>query len=361
MTDRGPLLRVLLTLLAAINLLIAIWVIAHDPRRSSDLQTIYEWCRQWLHGHVDLYALPDAATDYPPNAIVLYSPLALLPSSWLVPVWTAANLALAVLLPIAAVQAAGDRRLRAPLIVACFLCWSAVRTLLQFSALSLTLSMVALYLSDRRPFMSGTLLGLALAKPHIAGPVALWALVTRRWPVIVTAVSIVVAGTAIYCLWTGAAPALTMQRYWSVLATTYGGRDGLTGVTSIRAWVNSDAVWLVLSAMLLLVASAMAAVSRRASGLDRLTLVASLCLCSLASVYHNGNNLILALPAFLVLWLRAPLAVVVIVQMLLMLDVPARVPRPPFVDANRVLVVAMLGYLIALWWRARTRADIMSS
>lgn len=360
MTDRGPRIRLLLTALAVINLSIAVWIIARDPRRSSDLQTMYDWCSQWLRGHVDLYALPGSATDYPPNAIVIFSPLALLPSSWLVPVWTAAGLTFAVLLPLVAVRAAGDGRLPAALVVACFLCWSAVRTLLQFSALSLTLSMLALYLSDRRPIASGALLGLALAKPHIAGPVALWALLTRRGRIVFTAMAVVVASAAVYCWWTGAAPALTVQRYWGVLTATYGGKDGLTGVTSIRAWVTSDALWLILSAMVLLVPSAMAVASRRATGLDRLTVVAAFCLCSLASVYHNGNNLILALPAFLVLWARAPFAVV-IVQILLMLDLPARVPHPPFAGVNRVLVVAMLAYLAALWWRDRTRADIMSS
>ena len=87
----------------------------------------------------------DAATDYPPNAIVLLSPIALLPTAWVVPVWTLFSLALAPLLPY---LGAALRNVRHP---PCdrdpdpaVSCWTSARTLLQFSVLSMTLAALSL-------------------------------------------------------------------------------------------------------------------------------------------------------------------------------------------------------------------------
>jgi hypothetical protein len=86
-------------------------LVATDPSRTSDLETVALWCRSWLLSGENLYR-PDALTDYPPNAIVTLSPLALLSPRWVVAGWTLVGLALAPVLPYVAVRVASpDRRL----------------------------------------------------------------------------------------------------------------------------------------------------------------------------------------------------------------------------------------------------------
>ena len=358
-----------LAVLAGLNLALAVFVIATQPERARDLNTMYDWCRQWLSGRVDLYRLPDAATDYPPNAIVLFSPLALLPARWLVPAWTICSLALALLLPFVVVRTArSDRRWRTStaIAVAAFLCWASARTLLQFSVLSMTLAFSALWLEDAAPVASGICLGLALVKPHIALPVALWAVVSGRWRNVATASMVVAAGVLAYCAYADASPFETIPAYWRVLAATYSGADGLVGVTSVRRWAASDAAWIAVAAALLTLLIAMAWTSRRATGLDRLAVVACGCLWSLLAFYHNGNNLILVLPAFVVMLAGAPLAALAAVQLALMIDVPARLGGlvPPrgvlhtlVIDFDRLLVLAMLGAMVLFWWRHPPAVD----
>jgi hypothetical protein len=75
-----------------------------------------------------------------------------------------------------------------------YLCWAAPRTLLQFSLLSMTLACAATLIVDSRWLLSGALLGLALFKPHIAGPFALWMLVTGRIRSFVFAGTVVALG-----------------------------------------------------------------------------------------------------------------------------------------------------------------------
>src|SRR6185295_18158072 len=149
-----------------------------DPARAAGLRTMYGWCGRWLAGD-GLYTAADAGTDYPPNAIVMLSPLAWLPWPWLVPLWTALGLALAPVLAYLVIRGVspGDRVVAAvPMLL--FLCWTSTRTLLQFTALSMALAFLSLRLADAHRLASGVALGLALFKPHIAGPIALWVAVT---------------------------------------------------------------------------------------------------------------------------------------------------------------------------------------
>ena len=74
---RGAL--VLLAAAACVNLGAGVVLALRDPRRASDLWTMYDWCRAWLIDGRSLYIGPEASADSPPNAIVLLSPLALVP------------------------------------------------------------------------------------------------------------------------------------------------------------------------------------------------------------------------------------------------------------------------------------------
>jgi len=96
---------------AGLNLAVGVVLALRQPARASDLFEMYDWCRTWLLGQHQLYAGPDASTDYPPNAIVMLSPLALVPWRWVVPIWTAVALALTPLLPYLVVRCTSHRRL----------------------------------------------------------------------------------------------------------------------------------------------------------------------------------------------------------------------------------------------------------
>src|SRR5688572_18869332 len=137
--------------------------------------------------------------NYPPNGVVLLSPLSLLPFNVAVPFWVVLNIGLACAAPYLAARFFAPhesfRVIALPILM--FLCWGGVRTLTQFSLLALTLSMVALVLADRKPIAAGIWLGLAMMKPHVAVPVFLWTAFTRRWRIAAASLIVVAALFAI--------------------------------------------------------------------------------------------------------------------------------------------------------------------
>lgn len=370
---------VLLAVAACVNVAAGMALALRDPRRASDLWVMYDWCRAWLIDGRSLYTGPDAAADYPPNAIVMLSPLALVPPRWLIALWTAGAVALTPVLPWLVMRAASrrDRNARELLVpVLLYLCWYAPRTLLQFSLLSMTLACVALLIADTRWLAGGVALGLAVGKPHIAGPIALWMLVTGRVRPLLVAAAAVLAGWAVYDARIGESPLTTIAGYWQVLRVEYGGATGLVGHTSIRAWAwmaagdaaTADAVWIAVSVLLLAGLCALAARGRsRALDDGGIAVPALFCLWSLTVTYHNGNNLILMLPAFAFLWYhgdrRTPLRQwlpIVMLQAALMFDVPVRLaggwpaPGPGRIaieQFDRALVLTTLTYVSVLWYR----------
>ena len=219
----------LLALAAAINIVVAVVLATGDSRRASDLHTMYEWCRAWLIAGRSLYTGPNAVTDYPPHAIVWLAPIATVPRRWIVPLWTAMAVVLTPLLPWLVMRSAA-RRATGPMTIAIpvllYLCWAAPRTLLQFSVLSLTLASLSALIADERPIVSGLTLGLALFKPHIAGPVALWMMISGRLRPILIAAAIVIGGLLLYDTRIGESPLTTALAWGSVIRSEYAGSDG---------------------------------------------------------------------------------------------------------------------------------------
>jgi hypothetical protein len=365
---------------ACVNLAAGVTLALRDPARSSDLLTMYEWCGRWLAGR-GLYTSADAVTDYPPNAIVMLSPMALLPWSWLVPLWAAFALALAPVLGYLVIRlvSRGDPHLIAvPLLL--FLCWTGTRTLLQFTALSMALAFLSLRLADTHRLASGVAMGLALFKPHIAGPIALWAVVTGRARVVIVAAAVVAVGWVAYDARTGENPLTTLAEYGAVLGRLHAGPDGLVGRTGLRGWTReltadsriADASWIVVSAALLAGVWWLARRDpRRPVAAGGLATASLFCLWSLFVFYHNTNNLIMMLPAFVFLWFlddrSGPLrrwAPIVVLQAALMFDVPTRLgPRLPtghwartaVDDFDRLLLAATFAYVAFRWYRLTQR------
>ena len=370
---------------AGLNLAVGVALALRQPARASDLLEMYDWCRTWLLGQHQLYAGPDASTDYPPNAIVMLSPLALVPWRWVVPIWTAVALALTPLLPYLVVRCTSHRRLftAAAIPMLLFFCWAGARTLLQFTLLSMTLMFASVLLVDSRWLASGIFLGLALAKPHIAGPIAVWAMLTRRIRVVAVAGVVVLAGVAAYDARVHENPLVTLSGYWHVLVATYGGPEGFIGLTSVRAWAYAitadprwaDTLWAVAAGLLLVVPSWLAVGDshRSAEGIG-MAVPSLFCLWSLLTFYHNGNNLIMMLPAFVFLLLvddrdtvRQRWLFAAFLQAVLMFDVPIRLkPFAPargafrilILDFDRFVVLITFVYIVMLLRRlSQRRAD----
>ena len=240
----------------------------------------------------------------------------LLPTAWVVPIWTLFSLALAPLLPYLVLRCATSGTRRAIVIpILLFLCWTSARTLLQFSVLSMTLAALSLSLADSHPVGSGVSLGLALAKPHIAGPIALWMIATRRIRVLLVSIAVVAVGWGIHDARIGESPLTTLSGYGGILRAIYSGPDGLAGRTSIRSWTiallpdarAADAAWLSVSLLFVLGVWASARRSpRRPLHTGGMAMPGLFCLCSLLAIYHNINNLVLMLPAFAFLGAALP-------------------------------------------------------
>jgi hypothetical protein len=364
---------VLLVAAAAINLAVGVALALGDPGRASDLRVMFDWCRAWLIDGHSLYTGADASADYPPNAIVLLSPIALVPERWLVPLWTAGSLLLAPVLPWLVMQTASTRGgLARALPALLFLCWAAPRTLLQFSVLSMTLACAALLVVNERGRAAGIALGLALFKPHIAGPIALWMLLTGRIRPLVTAGAVALAGWAVYDARIGENPLTTAAGWWHVVQSEYAGVSGLVGHTSIRGWAliassdpaTADVLWISASGILL---AGLWLLARRGRSLaldaGGIAVPAVFCLWSLLVTYHNGNNMILMLPAFACLWFRddgaSPAAhwiPIAATQLAMAFDVPVRLGHTTVTSGavgvaiehfDRVFVLAMLVYVSA--------------
>ena len=362
---------------ACLNMAIAVALAIRDPARASDLSLMYDWCRGWIIGAEPRYTVLHDPVDYPPYALVFLSPLGLLPRRLIVPVWTAIGLVLAAALPFLAIRCATTRARVAVLPALLFWCWTSTRTLLQFTALSLTLSLASALTADTRPVVSGIALGVALFKPHVAGPFALWALVTRRFRVLTVAGGVVVAGWLIYAAHVGDNPIDTLRGYWPWLVEVYSGEHALTGRTSIRGLLAAgtatpagvDALWIGAALSLLAVAIWLAFRDPARPLHDGgLAIPALFCLWSLAAIYHNINNLLLMLPAFAFLWFadtgaRMPHRwfQVACLQAVLMLDIPTRlagtVPAGTLAaflveHFDRLLVLACFVDVAVLWGRS---------
>lgn len=350
-----------------------------EPARSPDLWAVYGWCRAWLVDGARLYAAANSATDYPPNAIATLAPMAWIPEAWLVPAWTILTLALTPLVAYLVMRAVHPRvtwsEALVPMLL--FLCWGGARTFLEFSRLSLTLAFASVVLARSRPTASGICLGLALAKPHIAGPVALWMIATRRlYPAAIAAI-VVIAAVTVYCVRAQANPIEELEAYRRIIATLYGGADGLMGWTSIREWAHAltptpargDTVWLATAGFLLIVAIGMTAVAAGSpSSGGAGAALAALCLRSLLSFYHIGNNFVLMLPAFAFLWFaddpptrRLRLSLVGLIELAMIADVAlsyaVRVqPWATLVDnLDRFVVLATFLVFVVLWRRQVVR------
>lgn len=231
--------------------------------RLDDMRVMHRWTTSWLSHGVDLYASASGVVDYPPNAIVVLAPMALLPLPSAAVVWALLSIVLAVTAPVVAARCIRSDASRdaVVLLTLTFLCWSGTRAVLQFALLSQMCALLAWHQAPRRPWLSGALLGLALMKPQVALPFCIWALVGGRWRVVLASAGTVACLWGVYCVRAGVPPLGVTAGWLAALQRIYTGPEPLTGFSELASLLPlatrdrwSPIIALVLYGLVLLVA-----------------------------------------------------------------------------------------------------------
>jgi hypothetical protein len=215
---------------------------------------------------------------------------------------------------------------------------------MQFSLLTLVLGLSAQALANDRPRWSGVCLGLALMKPQVAAPFALWMLLAARWRVLANALATVAAGSIVYTAVGHVRLQDVVVQYAAVLRHYYSGAEAMRGAADLRPMIlrfvdpaASDLVSLlaalvlltliVVEARLTLATAVSRAVGRISWGLAFVPALAGA--WSLLTFYHLTYGFVLLLPASAVLLLtddarsaRARRAFFWVLQLGLIVDVP---------------------------------------
>jgi glycosyl transferase family 87 len=386
LTRRSSAITFIWALMAVLNLSAGI-VMSSWPERQTDLQSVQRWGGIWLFEGANVYRVEGEAPDYPPHAIVVLSPLAIL-ADQVFPVWVSFNLLLAALSVYLAVRAtrpaktAAERAL--PLLM--FLCWGGFRTLQQFTLLTLTLGLASMVLAHRRPNWSGIGLGLALMKPQVAAPFVLWALFTRRLRVLGIACAVVAAGFLLYCVRAEADPFDVVSSYLGILRSYYlSDASGLIGLAQVRplvslvvpngAFANAVAGAIALGLLAGICVLGFSESRRHAAIMYSAPALAGI--WSLLTFYHLTYGFLLLLPtATLLLWaddlesLRMRKRIFWLLQAALMFDVPGlseryghMLPLPDGVGAllkhaDRLLMIALFVSVMALGFKRARREGL---
>ena len=298
------------TAFAILNLGIGL-LIALQPERVSDIAHVAGGAGDWLLRGENIYAKPSLVVVYPPNAVVLLSPLGAVPFGVAAACWVMANIAFAFLSAYFAARFfqphAPLRSILLPILM--FTSWWGTHVLVQFSLFALMLSMAAMMVAERSPLTSGVYLGLALFKPQISLPVLFWMLFTRRWRSVLVAAVTVAAGFAAYCARTGAAPAAVAEQWVANLRISFAGDAIMTGASDLRPFIHlfvSNVTTLDMAAgglSLALLAGICAAGFQEGRWRTRTLYTApSLVACwSLLTFYHLSYGFVILLPALMLL------------------------------------------------------------
>jgi hypothetical protein len=364
-------------LLAGANLSAAL-AMTTWPQRQMDLDTIRRWGTEWLVEGLNVYAVDWGWPDYPPHAMIILSPLSLLPTDAIVPLWAGFNLLLALMVPYLAIRVVRPsvtvREALLPMLM--LLCWGGFRTLLQFSLLALAFGLFAMVLAaTRQGFSSGAALGLALIKPQITFPVLLWALFARRFRMFGVSLAVLAAGLIVFCLRAGANPVEVAARYVHILRFLYTGQSPMHGAAQLRplfavfisdfALVDRAALAAALALLAVICAVGYAeARARRVTWYGAPALAAIWCLLTFHNL-TNGFLMLLPMAAALIyaeeaetLALRR--TVFWMLQLGLMIDIPNLLQRfgafttlsggsiQILKHADRVLVLVLFGLTLIL-------------
>ena len=353
-------------------------VVSSQTHRLYDLESMMRWGRYWLVEGVNVYEPGRWGTvDYPPNAVVLLSPLGLLPLGLAHAIWMLSNLAMAIVTPYYAARFFRPhdpfRIIALPVLM--FLCWGGMRTLTQFTLVALACSVAAMVTADRRPMAAGAWLGLAMMKPQVALPIFLWSAFTRRWTIVLTSSAVVTALIAVFCARADAPPLGVAIRYVEILAVHHTGEAILAGISELRPLISqlvsdvSDVDAIASSIALGLLAGICVAGFQEGAVRKKVLYAAPpLVACwSLMSFYHLTYGFVILLPVLMMLALndaprsRLRRTLFWVLQLGMMFDIPglsrhAGLAHTPLfthvlAHADRALILLLFIGLVVLAWR----------
>ena len=301
----------------------------------------------------------------------------LVPPAAMVWMWVVFNLLMVVAVPmfaLAIIAPTAPRWARVE-ITLLFVCWSGSKVLTQYSLLTWTLGLAAMRVADARPLLSGAALGLALMKPQIAFPMALWFVLAGRWRTLMMATTVVGAGSLVYAARARVNPLDVAIGYVGILQRFYTGREALDGTSSLRplleAFASPESAELAAAGVSLLMLALTIGLARRLRRDDRLITLALGGVWSLSTLYHLTYGFILLLPAAILLRLDSQrrtqasrIAMFGIMQAGLIVDLPGVARRvtgvlaPVIVaaveHADRLLMILVFA---AVLWFAPTREE----
>lgn len=305
------------TVVALASLAAAVWV-ALQPGQLEDLHEVRTWLSYVQSHSADPYAYFDRTLDYPPIALLVLSPLRLIPEGTLAVWFLPFSIVITALAGWVFVGAISDRlytelpTAQRIAIVAMILSGSSVRGAIwigQTVALSVLFGALALAWSRRRPFAAAMMLALCSFKPHLGVGFGLAILLIDGFDVIVIASAIVISASLLVAAAINQSVLTILASYAHNLISMYDGPDRIRGVLSLR-WAFEDLTGYYGLATLLYAVAACASlvligvVARRApdaAGRAQATAVALLwLLLFLPSQLYNG---LMALPAvWLLMW-----------------------------------------------------------
>lgn len=291
-----PIAGAALLMLAAANVGFGL-LFRRTAESTGDFEVVLVWCRAWLDG-ADVYAPSLPSVDYPPNALVLLAPLALLALPHAIALWSWLHVALSAAI---AVLSAGFVRSRAHALLfgAAVLAMPPFRIPLQFSVLSFAAALAGFAGADRYPRLAGVSIGLSLIKPQIGGPALLWALAARRWQTAGYALATPAVLCAAYIARAMRPPVTVVSEWLQALVRTQNRADLPAGETSLQpllAFTGLAPVTLQATVALLLAAGLLVIRRRRDRDFD-LRFLAAASLLSLLAFRHLSYDLLLAIPA----------------------------------------------------------------
>lgn len=229
------------------SLAAAVWV-AIQPGHLQDLHEVRSWLAFLREGTGNPYSQFYGKLDYPPIALVILSPLGLIPehalAAWYLPISIMVT-ALAGWVFVGAIserlytQLSTQQRIA---IVAMILSGSSVRGAIwvgQTVALSVLFGALALHWSRTRPFAAALALALCSFKPHLAVGFGLALLLIDGSSVIIVAAAIVVSASLLVAVAVNQSLLDVLASYGENLLSMYGGADRIRGLLSVR-WALED-------------------------------------------------------------------------------------------------------------------------
>lgn len=267
----------------------------------------HDFDQWWEGGRLLLQGQNPYATRVPSAApvLLLLTPLAALPWVAASVAWGAINLLLAVGCVWLMLRLNGGRlaSLAGALCLALFAALIATRQTLELGQISLLVtacSLAALLLLDRRPWLAGVLLGVALSKYTLAFPLLLVCLWERRWKPVIAAALTQVAALLVVAAAARVSPLTILQGYRDlsgrIMAQT---QEYSVHLLSLGWGALGIVATLVFSAALAAVLAEWYHRSRhypalRHTELTRLTLVGALTMWSLYAMYHGRQDVVFA-------------------------------------------------------------------